>query len=164
MRASLRVACHVLRYFRVPMEESISLFDRRLTKIICKLISCVQDDFSILLESQLGPDCIDARFGGAVHFDHGGPGAVEAFGLPFARGVDAHLGTVVRQARGVIERIDGTESELDVALRVDVVRYSEDNLSNVLHVAILIHHDDAFGEHGLAERPDGVHHFARLAG
>ena len=35
---------------------------------------------------------------------------------------------------------------------------------DVLHVAILVDDDDDFGEHGLTERPDGVHHLARLAG
>ncbi len=35
---------------------------------------------------------------------------------------------------------------------------------DVLHVDVFVDHDDALGEHGLAERPDGVHHFARLAG
>src|ERR1035437_6939661 len=116
------------------------------------------------LKPQLGPEGVDAGFGGAVHFDDGGPGAGEAFGLPFAGGVDAHLGAVVGQARGVVERVDGAEGELDVALGVDVVGYPQDDLGNILDVAVLVDDDDDFGEHGLAERPDGVHHLARMTG
>ena len=64
----------------------------------------------------------------------------------------------------MVERIDGAESELDVALGVDVVGDAQDDFGHVLHVAILVDDDDALGEHGLAERPDGVHDLARLAG
>ena len=49
------------------------------------------------------------------------PGAGEAFGGPFAGGVDAHFRSVIRQARIVVKRIDRVERELYVALRIDVV-------------------------------------------
>ena len=80
------------------------------------------------------------------------------------RGVDAHLGAVVGQARGVVEGVDGAEGELDVALGVDVIGDAENDFADVLHVAVFIDDDDALGEHGLTERPDGVHHLARVAG
>ena len=116
------------------------------------------------LQAELGPEGVDCFLGLAVHFYHGGPGAGEALGLPFAGGVDAHLGAVVGQAGGVIERVDGAEGELDVTLGVYVVGYAQDDLGDVLHVAVLVDDDDDFGEHGLAERPDGVHDLARMAG
>ena len=64
-------------------------------------------------------------FGRAVHLDHRRPRPLEAFGLPLARRVDAHLRSVVGQARGVVERIDGTERELNVALGIDVVGHAQ---------------------------------------
>ena len=64
----------------------------------------------------------------------------------------------------MIERVDGAEGELDVALGIDVVGYSQDDFGDVLHVAVLVDNDDDFGEHGLAEGPDGVHDLARVAG
>ena len=64
----------------------------------------------------------------------------------------------------MVERVDGAEGELDVALGVDVVGYAQDDFGNVLHVAVLVDDDDDFGEHGLAEGPDGVHDLARVAG
>ena len=64
----------------------------------------------------------------------------------------------------MIERVDGAEGELNVALGIDVVGDAEDDFAHVLHIAILIDNQDALGEHGLAERPDGVHDFARVAG
>src|ERR1700741_4089774 len=60
----------------------------------------------------------------------------------------------------MIERVDGAERELDVALWVDVVGHAEDDFAYVLHVAVLVDYDDALGEHCLAQRPDGAHHFA----
>src|ERR1700756_5364004 len=66
--------------------------------------------FMLSIDSQfLGerfPLGIDQRFGFRVHGDLIGPGTGEAFGRPLARGVDAHLGAVVRQAGSVVERID----------------------------------------------------------
>ncbi len=64
----------------------------------------------------------------------------------------------------MVERIYRAQGELNVALRVNVVQDLERDLADVLHVHVFIHHDDALGEHGLAQRPDGVHHLARLAG
>jgi len=59
---------------------------------------------------------------------------------------------------------DGAEGELDVALGVDVVAYSQHDVGDVLDVAVFVDDDDALGEHGLAEAPDGVHDFAGVAG
>jgi len=48
--------------------------------------------------------------------------------------------------------------------RVDVVQHLEGDLSDVVHVDVLIDDQDAFREHRLAQGPDGVHDFAGLAG
>ena len=69
-----------------------------------------------------------------VHGDLVGPGTGEAFAGPLACGVDAHLGAEVRQARGVVERINRSEGELNVALRVDVVQHLQRDFADVLHV------------------------------
>src|SRR5579863_6678567 len=68
------------------------------------------------LQSQVFPFLVYQRFGLFVHQDFVGPGAGEAFAGPFAGGVDSHLRSVVGQAGGVIERIDGAKHELNVAL------------------------------------------------
>src|ERR1700751_293623 len=74
------------------------------------------------IESQPLPDTVHTRNCSAVHLDHRGPGPVEALRRPLPRRVDPHLAPVVRQTRGVIERIDRPHGELDIALRIDVVR------------------------------------------
>src|SRR5262249_15392058 len=88
----------------------------------------------------------------------------EAFRGPFARGVYAHLGAVVREARGVVERIDGTEGELDVALGVNVVQDFERHFTDVLHIHVLIDNENALGRHRLTQTPDAAHHLAGLPG
>src|ERR1700682_4346265 len=61
------------------------------------------------------------RLGFFVHQNFVWPGTSEAFAGPFAGGIDAHFRAVIWEARGMVERIDGTKCELDVALRVDVI-------------------------------------------
>src|SRR5581483_1259478 len=73
-------------------------------------------------------------------------------------------GAVIGHAGGVVERVHGAEDELDIALGINVVQSFQDDLAGILHVDIFIHHHNAFREHRLAEGPDGVHHFAGLAG
>src|SRR5580704_3493531 len=99
-----------------------------------------------------------------VHRDLVRPGAREAFSGPLSGRVDAHLGAVVGEPGSVVERVDGAERELDVAFRIDVVEDLQRDLADVLHVHIFVDDEDALGEHGLSQRPDGVHDFAGLAG
>ena len=63
----------------------------------------------------------------------------------------------------MVERIDGPHRELDVALGVDVVAHLECNVGNILHVHVLIDHDNALGEHSLPQRPDRVHDLPGLS-
>src|SRR5208282_4839661 len=46
----------------------------------------------------------------------------------------------------------------------DVVGHAQHHLAHVLHVAILVHHHHALGEHRLPHGPYAVHHFARVPG
>src|SRR5712691_4831697 len=62
----------------------------------------------------------------------------------------------------MVERIDRTKGELNVAFGIDVIEDLECDVGDVLRVDVLVHHDDALGEHRLPQRPDGVHHFPRL--
>src|SRR5499425_1141518 len=117
-----------------------------------------------LLKPKLLPFLIHdpLHFGaGAVLF---GPAAVEAFVLPFARAVYAHLRSEADLPRGVVEHVYGPQHELNVAFGIDVVQHFPDDLSRVLHVHVFIDDDDAFGEHRLAQSPDRVHDLARVAG
>src|SRR6202042_2081049 len=89
------------------------------------------------------PKGVDLCFHLSVHGEHGGPGAGEAFGRPLARGVDTHLAAVVRETACVVERVDGAQGELDVALGVDVVGDAQGDLREVLDVAVFVDDDDA---------------------
>src|SRR5580700_2611284 len=57
----------------------------------------------------------------SIHDNLIGPGTGEALGGPLAGGVYAHLRSIVGEAAGVVERVDGAQGELDVALGIDVV-------------------------------------------
>jgi len=69
-------------------------------------------------QPQRVPHGVDFGFGGGGHAEDFWPWSCEAFGGPFAGGVDAHLAAVVGQTRSAIERIDGAQGELNVALRI----------------------------------------------
>ena len=64
----------------------------------------------------------------------------------------------------MVERVNRAERELNVTLRVNVVERLERDLGDVLDVDVFIYDDDALREHRLTERPDGIHHLARLPG
>ena len=88
---------------------------------------------------------------------------MEALRCPLAGGVDAHLAAVVGQTRRVIQRVNRPHCELDITLRIDVVRHPQRDFAYVVYIAVFIHHDDALGKHGLPQRPDGAHDLARLS-
>src|SRR5215472_10192354 len=113
---------------------------------------------------QSRPSLINFLLSRFIHPDLIRPGAREAFAGPLVRGVNAHLGAEVRQARGVFELIDGTQRELNIPLGIDMVEGLPYHFPDVVHVYVVIHYHDALGEHGTWQTPDGVHHFARVAG
>jgi hypothetical protein len=88
--------------------------------------------------------------------------AGEAFAGPLPGRVDAHLGTVVGKSAGVIERIDGAEHELNVALGVDIVERLPRDFAVILHIHVFVDDDDHLGEHRLAGAPDRVHHLSSV--
>src|SRR5581483_9822144 len=63
----------------------------------------------------------------------------------------------------MVERIDRTHDELYVPLRIDVIKRLPGHLARILHIHILIHHDNALREHRLSQTPDGVHYLTRVA-
>src|SRR5580700_11129253 len=75
------------------------------------------------LQPKLFPPLRHSRLCRFIHADLIRPRPGKAFRRPLTRGVDAHLRAEVRQPRGVIERIDRAQRELDVALRIDVVQH-----------------------------------------
>src|SRR5437868_10179578 len=64
----------------------------------------------------------------------------------------------------MVKGVNRAEGELNVALGINVVERLERDLGDVLHIHVFVHDDDALGEHGLSERPDGIHHLAGLPG
>src|SRR5258708_4348621 len=120
-------------------------------------------DYS-LFNSQIFPFLVDQRFRFLVHQDLVRPGTGETFGRPFARGVDAHFRTEIRQTRSVVERIHRTQRKLDITFGIDVVENFEHHVADILHVYVFIHDHNALSEHSLAQRPDSVHDFARVTG
>src|SRR6516164_7969924 len=69
-----------------------------------------------LFETQVLPLLVDDSSGFFVHQDFIRPWPIESLARPFAGGVDAHLRSIVRQARGVVERIHRAQRKLNVAL------------------------------------------------
>src|SRR2546429_6031141 len=78
---------------------------------------------SPLLDSQLLcqrlPFSIHHGAGLRVHHNFIRPWTPKTLGRPLTGGVDAHLRSVVCEARGVVERIDWAHRELDVALGIN---------------------------------------------
>src|SRR6185437_14243322 len=83
---------------------------------------------------------------------------------PLPCSVNAHLAPIIWQTAGVVERIHRAERELNVALRIDIVGCAKDHLRYVLHIAILIDDDDAFGKHRLPHCPYAVHYLTGVSG
>src|SRR5438132_11008815 len=92
---------------------------------------------------QLLPLALDQGFGLGVHQKLVRPGTRESFARPLTGSVDAHLRSVIGQARSVVERIDRSERELYVALGIDVVEHFERDIADVLHVDVFIYNDYA---------------------
>jgi len=51
----------------------------------------------------------------------------------------------------MVQGIDWSQRELNVAFRIYVVEDFERDIRQVLNIDVLIHDNDAFGEHGLSE-------------
>src|SRR5438094_4011919 len=97
------------------------------------------------LNPQLLPHGVDSLLGLGIHDDLVRPLAREAFLLPLARGVDAHLRSEGEAATRVLEHVDRTHGEPHVALGVDVVQRHPPCFSLVLHVHVLVEVHDYFG-------------------
>ncbi len=52
-------------------------------------------------------------------------------------------------ARGVVEHVGRAFGEEAVALRVGVRAQAEEHFAGVVHVHVVVHHHDVFGEHHL---------------
>src|SRR5438132_12742065 len=99
------------------------------------------------VETQARPQGIDLPLRFLVHHYLIRPGTREPFARPLAGGVDAHFGAEVGQARRMLELIDRTQHELNVALRVDVIESLPGNLAQVVYVDVVIDNHNALGEH-----------------
>ena len=64
----------------------------------------------------------------------------------------------------MVELVERPQLHDHVAHRVDVGASLEEDLVVVVHVDVLVHHDDALRERQQPERPHGVDHLARMAG
>src|SRR5262249_35675867 len=110
------------------------------------------------------PQVVDPAFHVLRHTNLARPWAAESFAGPFSRSVNAHFGAVIREAAGVVQRVDWAKDELDIPLRIDVVQRFPCYLAIVLHVDIFVDHYDAFREHRLTGAPDGTHDLAGVPG
>src|SRR5262245_23592111 len=84
-----------------------------------------------------------------------GPGSRVAFRRPLPRRVDPHLAAERRQIRRIVEIVDRPFGHLDVAQRIHVRADDPRDLTEVLHVDVLVDDDDGLREHQLAEAPEG---------
>ena len=80
----------------------------------------------------------------------------------FAGRVDAHLVADARHGRGMVQQIGRALAEDHVASGMHVRTDMKQHFLVVVHVDMLIDHDDDLAEHHLAQAPNGGHHFARL--
>ncbi len=97
-----------------------------------------------------------------IHLDERRPGAFETFARNFLRCVDAEFAAAGDFAGGVVEHVGRAFGEDAVALRVGVGAEAEEDFAGVVHVHVVVHHDDVFGEHHLAHAPEAVHDFVGL--
>src|SRR5207245_5905488 len=86
------------------------------------------------LNPQLLPHVVDSLLGLGIHDDLVRPLAREAFLLPLARGVNAHLRSEGEAATRVVEHVDRTHGKPHVALGVDVAQRYPPGLPLVLNV------------------------------
>ena len=97
-----------------------------------------------------------------VHADQRRPRALETFAGNFLRRVDAEFAADGDFAGGVVEHVGRAFGEDAVALRIGVGAETEEDFAGVVHVHVVVHHDDVFGEHHLAHAPEAVHDFVGL--
>src|SRR5215468_6477912 len=99
----------------------------------------------IELQAELWPELVDSPFNLFSHLNFAGPRPGETFGLPLSGSIDPHFGAKIRQAGRVVELVDRTQHELNVAFRIDVVQHLPRDSVDVANVDIPIHDDYAFG-------------------
>ncbi len=108
------------------------------------------------------PKSFHFRLHRGIHLDERRPGAFETFARDFLRRVDAEFAAAGDFARGVVEHVGRAFGEDAVALRVGVGAEAEEDFAGVVHVHVVVHHDDVFGEHHLPHAPEAVHDFVGL--
>src|ERR1043166_905553 len=94
------------------------------------------------LNPQLLPHRVPPPLGLGVHHDPARPLTHEAFFFPLARRVDPHLRAEGEAPARMIQHIDRPHGEAHVALGVDVVQRHPPRLLRILHVHVLVEHDD----------------------
>src|ERR1035438_5454325 len=104
------------KFHRSAKRIGVTILDGKRSLTVAALIGLQRS------QSRLLPQLVDALLYFGRHLNHAGPGAREALGGPFARGVDSHLRAVIRQAAGMVERIHRAQRKLDVALGIDIVQ------------------------------------------
>lgn len=70
----------------------------------------------------------------------------------------AHVRYILRVIQAVARAFD----ECAVALWIGVREPAEEDFAGVMHVAVVVHHNDVFTEHHLAHAPEAVHDFVSL--
>ena len=97
-----------------------------------------------------------------IHPDGIRPVAIKSFTGPLPGGIDAHLGTEAHHRSSMVEHIDGPLHEDDVALGIDVVAHDPGDLGKILHIDVMIHNQQNFAKHHLAQAPQSVHYLPRV--
>src|ERR1700723_4417966 len=63
----------------------------------------------------------------------------------------------------MVKRVDGTEHESNIALRIDRAQCLPDYFARILHADVVVHDHHDLRKHGLAERPDRIHCFPSVS-
>ena len=76
--------------------------------------------------------------------------------------VDAELATDSNLTSRVIEHIGWSFREDAVALRIGVGTQPKKNVAGIMHVHVMVHHDEVFCEHHLPHSPKAMHDLVGL--
>ena len=64
----------------------------------------------------------------------------------------------------MVQGVHRTQQDLHIPLRVQGTERLPHHLAVVVYVHVVVYHHDDLGEHGLPQRPNGIHDFSRVPG
>src|SRR6516164_661145 len=97
-----------------------------------------------------------------VHLDERWPGTFETLSGQLAGGIDSKFRADSNFARGMIQDVRRAFGENGIALWVSRGAQTEKDLAGVMHIHVVIHHNNILGKHHLPHPPQAMHDFIGL--